>query len=103
MVQKLFAFLLANDSAHLTDGLHTANQILLHGHDQIPPKMSLVLGQGLRFVDRPLMLQKLFAGLFTDNGAHLADGLHTADQVLLHHSKIPPVLSCCFLSIYRPA
>ena len=33
-------------------------------------------------MDNPLV-SMLFAGLLADNSAHLADGLHTADQVLL--------------------
>ena len=71
--------LLADNSTHLADGLHTADQVLLHRHFQIPPKMRLVFGKGLRIVSSALVLQKLFAGLFTDDSTHLADGLHTAD------------------------
>jgi len=83
--------LLADDSSHLTDGLHTADQILLHRHVQIPPKIKVVLGRGLRTVGSPRMVQKLFAVLLAETQAHLTDGLHTADQVLLHiHSCFPP-------------
>jgi len=56
MVQKLFAvLLLADHAAHLTDGLHTANQILFHRHFQIPPKIRLFMGTGLRMVSSPLL------------------------------------------------
>ena len=85
--------LLADDSTHLADGLHTADQVLLHRHFQIPPKMRLVFGKGLRIVSSALVLQKLFAGLFTDDSTHLADGLHTEDQILLHrHNMLPPIV-----------
>ncbi len=53
--------LLADDSTHLADGLHTADQILLHGHSQIPPKIKVVLGIGLRTVERPFIMQMVFA------------------------------------------
>lgn len=82
---KLFYELLADDSAHLTDGLHTANQVLLHSHNQIPPKIKVVVGRGLRTVDCPRIIQIVFAILLADNSTHLADGLHTADQVLHSH------------------
>ena len=92
-----FAVLLADDGTHLADGLHTADQVLLHRHNQIPPKIRLVLGRGRRIVLRPRNVQKLFAGLLADDSAHLADGLHTANQVLLKiHSFIPPKSSCLF-------
>ena len=55
--------LLADDSTHLADGLHTADQILLHRHIHIPPKIRFELGPGLRIVSSPLVLQKLFAGI----------------------------------------
>jgi len=87
-----FAGLLADDSAHLADGLHTADQILLHSHFQIPPKIKVILGWGRRTVGSPLVAKKLFAGLLTDNGTHFANGLHTTDQVLLHRHN-------CFLLI----
>ena len=85
--------LLADDSTHLADGLHTADQVL-HSHIQIPPKSKVVLGWGRRIVVSPLVAKETFAGLFTDNGTHFANGLHTTDQVLLHsHNCFPPELS----------
>jgi hypothetical protein len=35
------SFLLADDSAHLADGLHGADQVL-HSHFSLPPKSSLL-------------------------------------------------------------
>ena len=87
-----FAGLLADDSAHLADGLHGTDQILLHGHFQIPPKIKALSGRSPRFVDSPLAANKKFAGSLTDNGTHFANGLHTTDQVLLHnHNCFPPI------------
>ena len=74
----------ADDSVQLADLGHALDQVLLHGHNQIPPKIKDVLGWGLRTVLRPRMVQKLFAFLVAEICAHLTDGLHTADQVLLH-------------------
>ena len=99
-----FAVLLANHSAHLTDGLHGTDQVLLHRHFQIPPKSKVVLGWGRRIVLRPLVAKIVAAGLLSADGTHLANGLHTTDQVLFHsHSLLPPNLSCCFLSKYESA
>ena len=87
----------ADDSVHFADLGHTLNQILLNGHDQIPPKIKVVLGRGLRTVGRPRMMQMLFAFLLADDSSHLADGLHTEDQVLFHrHSSFPPNSSDLF-------
>ena len=73
----------ADDGVQLADFGHALDQILLHRHNQIPPKIRIVFGWGLRTVDRPRVIRMLFAFLLADNSAHLADGLHTADQVLL--------------------
>jgi len=90
-----FAGLLADDSTHLADGLHGTDQILLHRHFQIPPKSKVVLGWGRRIVLSPLFVKIVAAGLLADDGTHLANGLHTTDQVLLHsHNCLPPNLSC---------
>ena len=35
--------LLADDSTHLADGLHTADQVHLHRHCKLPPKNEFVL------------------------------------------------------------
>ena len=48
--------LLAENAAHFADGLHAADQILLHRHMGIPPKIRFVLGMGLRMVSSPLVL-----------------------------------------------
>ena len=89
-----FAVLLADDSAHLTDGLHGADQVLLHSHFQIPPKSKVWLGRGRRIVGSPLVTKIAAAGLLANNGTHLANGLHGTDQVLLHsHNCFPPKLS----------
>ena len=49
-------------------------------------------GYGRRAVDSPLV-SIIFAVLFADDSAHLADGLHGADQILRNgHIKIPPEL-----------
>ena len=74
----------ADNSVHCADFSHTLDQVLLHGHNQIPPKNKFKSGRGLRTVDSPRMVQKLFALLLADDSAHLTDGLHTADQILLH-------------------
>ena len=60
---KICCKLLADNSTHLADGLHTADQILLHSHSQIPPKIKVVSGWGLRIVGSPRILQKVFAFL----------------------------------------
>ena len=79
----------ADDSVQLADFGHTLDEILLHGHIQIPPNANCV-GCGRRIVGRPFTNIR-FAGLLADNSTHLADGLHTADQVLHSH--------CCYLQI----
>ena len=47
---------------HLTVGLEALEEILLVGHANVPPKLSL-LRLGCRRVDRPLVKVKLFAGI----------------------------------------
>ena len=58
---------------------------------QSPPVIKW-LGYGRRTVGSPLF-SIIFAVLFADDSAHLADGLHGADQILRNgHIKIPPEL-----------
>ena len=44
-------------------------------------------------VDRPFV-NIMFAVLLTDDSTHLADGLHTADQVPLHRHSITSKIEC---------
>ena len=80
---RIAAKLAADLGQHLAVGSHGLGQVLHHvGFTSCNRLIAL----GRRAVDSPLV-SIMFAVLLADDSAHLADGLHTADQILLDVHK----------------
>ena len=72
---------------------HTLDQILLHRHIKLLLKSSLYWEWVCGWSADLWCCKNCLRGLLADNAAHLADGLHTADQILLHrHNQLPPMM-----------
>ena len=72
----------ADDSAHFADVSHSLGQVLHHGHLKYTSCCKMI---GIRptYSGQSFCQYHIFCGLLADNSTHLADGLHTADQVVL--------------------